>query len=486
MPLHRAAAALSATAAGFATAHASANLFFHSFSDAGESEASTPSGSEKKSWLQRMLLSDTDLKSFSPSATSAIDNIMQKLKPRENKPGKVLVWGGIFGRSPIHIDTLSDRVTCAVAGFNGMGAAVEDSGKAVVFGFDPKHHQHVNADPVPVPLNARAASVTWRDAHDQALFLDKSGLLYLVQVSQDEKSKLVSCDTNNNGSSSSSTSYVKPMEIVVKQKGSVKGLKKKERFQKISCANSNCIALSKAGVPYFFKSVENSSGNENEFEIFDLSQANNGSGESDHEIETEDSMKGKKFTDVACSDDHLVLLSDKGEIFTSGNDQWIQLGQEARPWTGYKSSNDTSNKTDKVKKARLFHSNDDETYQIKGSKVIAGRYHSGLLNQDGILYTCGFNQFGQLGHHNYTTFAPPCPVSNVNLKVSNCSTGLYHTCIIDFITFNMKCIGGNEFGQLGNGTLQNSSVWKNVKYNGKNIKPYFIYTGNFTSVAIIE
>lgn len=332
-----------------------------------------------------------------------------------------------------------------------------------------------------MPLHAQAVSVSWRDAHDQAVFLDKSGLLYLVRVSQDEKSKEVSC-TESNG-------RVKPMDIVVKTKRG-KPLKKKERFQKFSCANSNCIALSKSGIPYLFKSAaissSDASSDGSEFEVFDLSQANKPSKfETETEME-EDDMKGKKFTDVACSDDHIVLLSDKGEIYTSGNDQWIQLGQESRPWTAYKSSSDASNKTDKVRKAKLFHNNDTEAYQIKGNKVTAGRYHSGLLNQDGILYTCGFNQFGQLGHHNYTTFAPPSPISNMNLKVSNCSAGYYHTCIIDFVTFNMKCIGGNEFGQLGNGTLQNSSIWKNVKYNGKNIKPYFIYTGNYTSVAIVE
>lgn len=134
MPIHRVVTAVSACVAGFATAHASANLLLPSHSDGAAGDAPNP---PKTSWIQRVLVSDADL---NPSyATASIEDIMLKLKPRENKPGKVLAWGGIFGRSPVHIDTLSDRTMAAVVGRNGLGAAVDDVGNALVFGFDPKH-----------------------------------------------------------------------------------------------------------------------------------------------------------------------------------------------------------------------------------------------------------------------------------------------------------------------------------------------------------
>lgn len=73
-----------------------------------------------------------------------------------------------------------------------------------------------------------------------------------------------------------------------------------------------------------------------------------------------------------------------------------------------------------------------------------------------------YNLWGQLGHHNYSTFAPPSPLADFGLRATAISAGQNHTCVIRDAG-ELRCIGANDNGQLGVGNLQPSMTWKRIK-----------------------
>jgi alpha-tubulin suppressor-like RCC1 family protein len=98
---------------------------------------------------------------------------------------------------------------------------------------------------------------------------------------------------------------------------------------------------------------------------------------------------------------------------------------------------------------------------------------SGLSNgvavlSAGRIYTCavialagvkcwGDNRYGQLGNNSTTNSKTPVDVSGLSNGVNTISAGGYHACALT-AAGNIKCWGRNDYGQLGNGNMVNSSV----------------------------
>lgn len=476
---------VSVTAAALTCAHAATST--RTFSDNStlpSLSSSQISGSTKSTpvsiprWY-RWLVSPSDIHlSPNDSADYNATESTTGLKPPEEKPGKVLAWGGVFGRSPTHLSSLGDRIMCVAAGANGLGAAVDADGRALLFAHtslststkstqkdttssssssssktDAEHTSKVSfSGPVVVPLPTRAKRVIWRDAHDEAVFIDVWGDVYVARVA--------SCDLNG----------VKQINGNAQRVDLLPGrrFKRRGRAKKISCGNSRCIALCSDGTTY---SLENAAEN----------------------VESNDSEKSTiiskplqlpstaaKFVDVACSDTHTTLLDASGILHTLGNDNWAQLGQNAMPWIKNESSNHAALKENQspIGRAELFG-------DLVGTAVAVGEFHTAMLVRDGTLFTCGFNQFGQLGHHNYTTFAPPSSVADVTLRALAIAAGGNHTCVVTAPGGVLKCAGANESGQLGNGTLQPSQTWRKVRYAGKAVRPCYLCVGSGTTMAIV-
>lgn len=69
----------------------------------------------------------------------------------------------------------------------------------------------------------------------------------------------------------------------------------------------------------------------------------------------------------------------------------------------------------------------------------------------------GYNEQGQLGNGTFTDSQTPVDVIGLPDRVKDLSAGASHVCAITILN-QLHCWGSNLLGELGNGTLENSSV----------------------------
>jgi uncharacterized protein (TIGR02145 family) len=94
---------------------------------------------------------------------------------------------------------------------------------------------------------------------------------------------------------------------------------------------------------------------------------------------------------------------------------------------------------------------DSPVYSITG-----GGYHTCAVLSTGETKCWGHNQYGQLGNNSVINSSIPVSVSNITNAVE-VSAGDYHTCIL-LADGTAKCFGSGGHGRLGNGGTANSSV----------------------------
>jgi alpha-tubulin suppressor-like RCC1 family protein len=111
-----------------------------------------------------------------------------------------------------------------------------------------------------------------------------------------------------------------------------------------------------------------------------------------------------------------------------------------------------------------------------------GKYHSCEIAPGGILYCWGYNSVGQVGNgHSATNHAYPQLVSGGYTLATDVAGGVEHTCAA-FQDGNLRCWGGNDWGQLGNGTTTKSTV--PVLVAGLSAPAVKVTLGNYFSCAL--
>lgn len=83
--------------------------------------------------------------------------------------------------------------------------------------------------------------------------------------------------------------------------------------------------------------------------------------------------------------------------------------------------------------------------------VALGSFHSCALVEDGSVLCWGRNDSGQLGDGTTVPRSSPGAVPSLGAMVQGIAAGEQHTCAL-LVDGSVRCWGGNEFGQLGEGT----------------------------------
>ncbi|EDV24451.1 uncharacterized protein TRIADDRAFT_56257 [Trichoplax adhaerens] len=147
-------------------------------------------------------------------------------------------------------------------------------------------------------------------------------------------------------------------------------------------------------------------------------------------------IRSDKVTDIACGDEHTVVVTENGRLFTFGNNEWGQLGI---------GSNKTRNKPTTVKALK----------PEKITHVAAGRFHTLAVTDSNKLYSFGQGSEGALGHGDETDLNMPTSIESLEDKdVNIIACGGYHSAAI---TKNGELYiwGSNSEGQLG---LKNDTI----------------------------
>ncbi|MFC1480379.1 hypothetical protein ACFL5Y_02900, partial [Candidatus Omnitrophota bacterium] len=161
---------------------------------------------------------------------------------------------------------------------------------------------------------------------------------------------------------------------------------------------------------------------------------------------------------IAAGSTHTVARKDDGSVYTWGGNEYGQLG------------NGDSSMDSSVPVAVL---GVDGVGELTGiSQIAAGGYHTVALKSDETeVYTWGDNTYGQLGDPSVVAQLPstvahsPTPVKVVGVGgagllsgISQIAAGGYHTVALKSDETEIYAWGYNEYGQLGDGTTDNSSV----------------------------
>ena len=142
--------------------------------------------------------------------------------------------------------------------------------------------------------------------------------------------------------------------------------------------------------------------------------------------------------------EHSLILKNDGTLWGCGQNDWGELGL-----------GDTNNKT-------TFTEITTNTDDIKS--VYCGGYYTFILEHDGTLWTCGQNDWGELGLGNNTGRTIFTQITTNTNDVKSVCCGGNHTFILKNDGTLWSC-GWNTSGQLGLGDSSNRTTFTQVTTN---------------------
>ena len=187
-----------------------------------------------------------------------------------------------------------------------------------------------------------------------------------------------------------------------------------------------------------------------------------------------------KTIDVALGVDHIVVLDENGEVWTAGCNQYGALGIDenaGKYWYG--------TQIETLRKVTVG----DGSVKIRA--VAAGQYHTILIDENGGVWTAGYNSDGQLGRGENVNSGTPNTVFKKaegldNVKIVGASGGTAHTVLLDE-SGNVWTAGNNLHGQLGRQTAKNmDSKFEKVADGISGVKITAIAAGSRYTVLLDE
>ncbi|MCM8769220.1 MAG: hypothetical protein NC911_06040, partial [Candidatus Omnitrophica bacterium] len=130
---------------------------------------------------------------------------------------------------------------------------------------------------------------------------------------------------------------------------------------------------------------------------------------------------------IACGWFHTLALKSDGTLYSWGNNAYGQLGRQSTP--------DNFSRPVKI------------GIETNWSKISAGWYHSAAIKSNGLMYTWGANDYGQLGNGTVLPASSPTQV-NSDTSWQTVEAGWAHTLAIKK-DGSLWAWGNNTYGQLG-------------------------------------
>ena len=164
---------------------------------------------------------------------------------------------------------------------------------------------------------------------------------------------------------------------------------------------------------------------------------------------------------INCGEYYTFILKNDGTLWSCGENDYGQLG--------------LGDKTSKTTFTKITTNTDD----IKS--VCCGFYQTFILKNDGTLWGCGRNNYGQLGlgdGYERTTFTEITTNAD-DVKLVDC--GKYHTLILKNDGTLWSC-GDNYEGELGLGDTTNRKTFTEITTNANDIK--LVYCGGYQTFIL--
>ena len=153
--------------------------------------------------------------------------------------------------------------------------------------------------------------------------------------------------------------------------------------------------------------------------------------------------------EIYCGEAHTFILENDGTLWSTGHNGYGQLGL-GDITSRYTFTQITTN-TDNIK------------------SVYCGNGNTFILKNDGTLWVCGYNSYGQLGlgdTNNRTTFTQ---ITTNTDDIKSVYRGAEYTIILKNNGTLWGC-GDNQYGQLGLGSITNKTTFTQITTNTNNIK----------------
>ena len=163
---------------------------------------------------------------------------------------------------------------------------------------------------------------------------------------------------------------------------------------------------------------------------------------------------------VGCGENHTIIAKTDGSIWSCGYNYSGELGLgTSGSITGEKTFTQVTSDINSSVKQIICRGYIYDGF-VRGKSII--------LANDGSLWACGYNKYGELGlvmGKSYTTFTQV--TTNINNDVKQVACGIYHTMIIKNDGSLWAC-GNNEEGQLGLGDTKDRGGFFQVTTNINN------------------
>jgi len=171
-----------------------------------------------------------------------------------------------------------------------------------------------------------------------------------------------------------------------------------------------------------------------------------------------------KAKQIACGENHSMIIDMNGNVWSFGSNHYGQLG------LGNNGQDADRNKPTQIQIPS----------GIKAAQIVCGRNHSMIIDANDDVWSFGDNGIGQLGLGDYNNINKPTQIQNIKAKQIAC--GDNHSMIID-MNDNVWSFGNNYFGQLGLGN-NGEETERNKPTQIQNIKATQIACGRFHSLIL--